>query len=312
MQDELIVFSHQDLDMAGSVINIEYKMPNIKKKYFYTNYGDIKQRVDDIEDYVKQHGNTHCLMTDISWSTNPDELHRMCSLFHKITLIDHHLYPDGFFGNYPKLKVHWDKSKSATLLTYEYLKNDIPFNKDLFEITQLTDVYDLWQIRSPLFHKAQDLNTFFWEVGKEKFINDCIASGFKLPYYYESVVQDITRRYQEAVAKFENRKLIHRSGKITVAFVDEWFNQIIIQEMQQGKDFVINATSFGIFKIRISAEADISLDKKNLLRMALCGTADIGHENAFSYKMKDPVSFENIMKQIKFVISEINRICYSD
>ena len=82
--------------------------------------------------------------------------------------------------------------------------------------------------------------------------------------------------------------------------------------MQQGKDFVINATSFGIFKIRISAEADISSDKKDLLRMALCGTKDIGHANAFTYKMKDPVSFENIMKQIKFVISEINRICYSE
>lgn len=309
MQDELIVFSHNDLDMSGTIINVEYKMPNIKKKYFYTNYGDIKQRVDDIEYHVKQHGNTHCLMTDISWSTNPDELHRMCSLFHKITLIDHHLYPDGFFENYPKLKVHWDKSKSATLLAYEYFGNN---NPDLLDLSKLIDVYDLWQIRSPLFHKAQDLNTFFWEVGKEKFINDCIASGFKLPYYYESVVQDITRRCQEAVAKFENRKLIHRSGKITVAFVDEWFNQIIIQEMQQGKDFVINATSFGIFKIRISAEADISSEKKDLLRMALCGTKDIGHECAFSYKMKDPVSFENIMKQIKFVISEINRICYSE
>lgn len=308
MQDELIVFSHTDLDMAGSIINIEYRMPNIKKKYFYTNYGDIKQRVDDIEEYVKQHGNTHCLMTDISWSTNPDELHRMCSLFQKITLIDHHLYPEGFFEDYPKLKVYWDKSKCATLLTNEYFKNE---HKELRELSEIIDVYDLWQIRSPIFHKAQDLNTFFYEVGKEKFINDVIASGFKLPYYYDNVVNDITRRYREAVAKFENRKLIHRSGKITVAFVDEWFNQIIIQEMQDGKDFVINATSFGIFKIRISAEANISSEQKDLLRIAMCGTKDIGHENAYTFKMADPVSFENIMKQIKFIVSEINRICYS-
>lgn len=311
MQDELIVFSHQDLDMSISVINIEYRMPGIKKKYFYTNYGDIDKQVQDIEDYVKQHGNKYCLMTDISWSTNPEALHKMCSIFDKITLIDHHLYPDGFFEDYPKLKVYWDKSKSASLLTYEYFKNDEPSNPDLKYITELADVYDLWQIRSPLFHKAQDLNTFFYEVGKEKFINDVIASGFKLPYYYDNVVNDITRRYREAVAKFENRKLIHRSGKITVAFVDEWFNQIIIQEMQDGKDFVINATSFGIFKIRISAEANISSEQKDLLRIAMCGTKDIGHANAYSYKMTDPVSFENIMKQIKFIVSEINRICYS-
>ena len=311
MQDELIVCSHNDLDMALSVINIEYKMPGIKKKYFYTNYGDIDKQVQDIEDYVKQHGNKYCLMTDISWSTSPEALHKICSLFEKITLIDHHLYPDGFFDNYPKLKVHWDKTKSASLLTYEYFGNNASGNTDLAYITQLTDVYDLWQIRSPLFNKAQDLNTFFWEVGKEKFINDIINSGFKLPHYYDNVVEDITRRYNEAIVKFENRKLIHRSGKITLAFVDEWFNQIIIQEMQAGKDFVVNATTFGIFKIRISAEAQINREQKDLLRISLCGTKDIGHENAFSFKLKTQVSFENIMKELKHITEQINRICYS-
>ena len=67
----------------------------------------------------------------------------------------------------------------------------------------------------------------------------------------------------------------------------------------------------GIFKIRISEDAQITSDQKDLLRISLCGTKDIGHENAYSFKMKDSVSCENIMKQIKFVVSEINRICYS-
>ena len=308
MQDELIVFLHNDLDMAGSILNIEYKMPGIKKKYFYTNYGDIDKQVQDIEDYVKQHRNKYCLMSDVSWSTSPNGLHKMCALFEKITLIDHHLYPDGFFENYPKLKVNWDKSKSATLLTNEYFKNE---NKELRELSELIDVYDLWQVKNPNFDKAQDLNEFFWEVGRDKFINDCIGAGYKLPYYYDTVVSDIQKKYTEEIAKFENRKLIHRSGKITVAFVDAWFNQILVKEMKEGKDFVINATSFGVFKIRISEDAQITSEQKDLLRIAMCGTKDIGHSNAFSYKMKDSVSFENIMKQIKFVVAEINRICYS-
>ena len=308
MQDELIVFLHNDLDAMGALLNIEYKMPGIKKKYFYTNYGDIDKQVQDIEDYVAQHGNKYCLMTDVSWSTNPAALHKMCSLFEKITLIDHHLYPGGFFDNYPKLKVNHDKSKCAALLTNEYFKNE---HKDLRELSELIDVYDLWQVKKPNFDKAQDLNEFFWEVGRDKFINDCISAGYKLPYYYDSVVSDIQKKYTEEIAKFENRKLIHRSGKITVAFVDAWFNQILVKEMKEGKDFVINATSFGIFKIRISEDAQITASQKDLLRIALCGTKDIGHSNAFSYKMKDSVSFENIMKQIKFVVSEINRICYS-
>lgn len=309
MQDELIVFTHNDLDAGGSIINIEYKMPGIKKKYFYTNYGDIEKQVQDIEDYVKQHSNKYCLMTDISWSTSPEALHKMCNLFEKITLIDHHLYPDGFFDAYPKLKVHWDKSKSATLLTYEYFKND---NTELRKLSELIDVYDLWQDTLPLFTEAQDLNEFFWEIGREKFINDCINSGYKLPHYYDSVVSDIQRKYTEEIAKFENRKLIHRSAKVTVAFVDSWFNQILVKEMKEGKDFVINATPFGIFKIRINAAAPITSAQKDLLRMSLCGTKDIGHSNAFSYKMKEQVSFENIMKHIKFVIDEINRICYAN
>lgn len=308
MQDELIVFSHNDCDMAGSVINIEYKMPNVKKKYFYTNYADINKKVQEIEDYVKQHNNTHCLMTDISWSTNPDDLHRMCALFDKITLIDHHLYPDGFFENYPKLKVNHDKSKSATLLTYHYFNND---NQNLKELSELIDVYDLWQVKHPLFDKSQELNDFFWEVGKEKFINDCISSGYTLPYYYDNVVQQINTKANEEIAKYENRKLIHRSDKMTIAFVDNWFNRILVQEMKNGKDFVINPTTYGVFKIRISVDAPLTTEMKNDLRLTLCGTKDIGHELAFSYKMKRPVSFENIMAEIKFITNEVNRICYS-
>lgn len=308
MQDELIVFSHNDLDMGGTVLNIEYKFPTLKKKYFYTNYGDIDKQVQDIEDYVKKHGNKYCLMTDISWSTSPDSLHKMCSLFERITLIDHHLYPDKFFDNYPKLKVHWDKSKCATLLTNEYFSND---NKSLRELSELIDVYDLWQDKSDKFDIAQDLNNFFWEIGKEQFINDIIHNNYTLPHYYNQVVADINKRNNETIEKFENRKLIHRSGAITVAFVDECFNQILIREMKQDKDFVINATSFGIFKIRINASANISSEQKDFLRVVLCGTKDIGHENAFTFKMKDQVSFDNIMKQIKFIIAEINKICYS-
>lgn len=307
MQDELIVFSHNDLDMSGTVLNIEYKFPNLKKKYFYTNYGDIEKQVQDIEDYVKQHGNKYCLMTDISWSTSPAALHKMCEIFERITLIDHHLYPDNFFDNYPKLKVHWDKSKSATLLTYEYLGNN---NEKLRALSELIDVYDLWKLTDERFDESQDLNNFFWEIGKEKFINDVWNSNFDLPYYYNTVSNQIKSRCLETIEKFENRKLIHRSGKVTVAFVDEYFPQILIEEMKNGKDIVINATSFGIFKIRIYQFADISSEQKDDLRLALCGTKDIGHANAFTYKMKEQVSFENIMKQIKYIIEQINMICY--
>lgn len=307
MQDELIVFSHNDLDMAGSILCIEYKMPFIKKKYFYTNYSDIKKQVDDIEQYVKQYGNTHCLMTDISWSTSPEELHRICNMFEKVTLIDHHLYPDNFFESYPKLKVYYDKNKSGALLTYEYFKIN---NPDLKEIVDLTDVYDLWQDDHIDFEKSQDLNRFFWEIGKDKFITDIINNNYKLPYYYNTVINELRKKFTEAIEKFENRKLIHRTDKITIAFVDEWFNEILVKDMAEGKDFVINVTTYGIFKIRINRKSNIPDSLKNELRLRLTGTNDVGHMNAFPFKMKNQISFENIMAEIKNVINTINDTCY--
>ncbi len=307
MKDELIVFSHCDLDMASSILCIEYKLPSVKKKYFYTNYGDIKERVDEIEDYIKKHGNTHCLMTDISWGTSSEELHRLCNMFTNITLIDHHLYSPGFFDNYPKLKVYHDENKSGALLTYEYFKIN---NPELKEIIDLTDIYDLWKDHLEDFEKSQDLNRFFWEVGKDKFITDIINNNYKLPYYYKTVTDELRRKFTEAIEKFENRKLIHRTDKITIAFVDEWFNEILVKDMAEGKDFVINVTTYGIFKIRINRKANISDSKKIDLRLRLTGNTDIGHINAFPFKMKKKISFENIMSEIKNVIDIINDVCY--
>jgi oligoribonuclease NrnB/cAMP/cGMP phosphodiesterase (DHH superfamily) len=230
-------------------------------------------------------------------------------MFQKITLIDHHLYPNGFFDNYPKLKVHWDKSKCATLLCYEYFNNQ---NDNLYKLSKLIDVYDIWQDSHPAFDISQDLNRFFWEIGMQKFVNDCISSGYTLPYYYKSVVDSITARYTEAIEKYENRKLIHRTEKITLAFVDDWFNEILVQEMKKEKDFVINATSFGIMKIRINNKANITSEMKDNLRLILTGTKDIGHQNAFTYKMKNSVSFENVMNEMKYIVQNINDICYKD
>ena len=82
--------------------------------------------------------------------------------------------------------------------------------------------------------------------------------------------------------------------------------------MKTGKDFVINATSFGIMKIRINQRANITSEMKNKLRLELTGTEDIGHENCFTYKMKNAISFENIMNEMKYIVNHINSICYKE
>jgi oligoribonuclease NrnB/cAMP/cGMP phosphodiesterase (DHH superfamily) len=305
MNDELIIFTHNDLDALGCMLNIEYKMPQIRKKYFHTNYANIVHRVDEIEDYIKQHGNTHILIPDVSFSTSKDQLRRLYNLG-KCTIIDHHLYPHGFWDEFPNMKVIHDKTKSAALLCNEYFNNQS--NVNLTKITKLINIYDLWKIKSPFFETSKDFNNYFWKFDIGYLCNEIINNDYKLPKNYMSVVQAINENYKSDIEKYEKRKLIHRAGEITLAFVDYWFNEILISEMKKGKNFVIGANSYGIIRIRISENAPYSEEMKNALRLSLTGTSDIGHMNAFTYKIKEPVNFDNLMKEIENVTSEIERI----
>lgn len=307
MNTELIVFTHNDLDALGCMLNIEYRMPSIPKKYFHTNYVNITQIVDNIEEYIKGRTDIHILIPDVSFSTAKDQLRRLYNLG-KCTIIDHHLYPDGFWDEFPNMKVHHSTQKSATLLCNEYFGNTGK-NVNLDKLTTIIDIYDLWQVKSPHFDLAQDLNEYFWQHDIAYLCNEIIQNEYKLPKNFLSVVDTIHANYNAALEKFEKRNLIHRSGEITICFVDEWFNQILIKEMKEGKNFVIGANSYGIIKIRISESAPYSDDVKNKMRIQLAGTADIGHMNAFTYKMKSSVSFDNLMKEIQKVVKVIEENC---
>lgn len=310
MNNELIVFLHNDLDAAFCQLNFEFVAPTVRKKYFYTNYGNMKEKVSEIENYIAVHRNDKILIMDVSFSNNKDQLDKLYNMFNAITLIDHHLYPEEFFNSYSdKMKVHYDKSKCAALLTNEYFKNTGK-NKDLDTLTKITDVYDLWQVEDPLFDVSQNLNNFFWELGMDKFCSEIIRFNYTLPNYYPEVVKKINDKISEGIQKLEQKKLIHRFGKVTVVFTDEFFNDVLIREMKNNQDIVINAMAYGIIKVRISQYAPFSSDKKIELSRALSGVETTGHLNAFTYKMSIQTSFENIMNEIQRVIKETYRICY--
>lgn len=310
MNNELIVFLHNDLDAAFSQLNFEFVAPTVRKKYFYTNYGNMKEKISDIENYIAVHQNNKILIMDVSFSNNKDQLDRLYSMFDSLTLIDHHLYPDNFFDYYDsKLKVHYDKSKCAALLTNEYFKNQGK-NKDLDTLTKITNVYDLWQVEDPLFDVSQNLNNFFWELGMDKFCSEVIRFNYSLPSYYPEVVKKINDRISEGIQKLEQKKLIHRFGKVTVVFTDEFFNDVLIKEMKNGQDIVINAMAYGIIKFRVSKYAPFTDEMLDTLSKVTSGEDVTGHKLAWTYKMKSQTSFENIMTEIQRVIKETFRICY--
>ena len=308
MSDELIVFTHNDLDALGCMLNLEFKFPNIKKKYFHTNYANIVDLTDQILEHQKVNGNTHIVMPDVSFSDNKESLRRIYEAFPHCTHIDHHLYADGFWDEFPNMKVVWDKSKCATLLCNEYLGNKGK-NENLDKLSFLIDIYDLWQDDTPYFDTAQDLNDYFWEVDIEWLKNEIVKGNFKLPRNYREIVEKTHNIRMNAIYNYEKRNLIHRAGDITVAFVQDWFNHILISEMRQGKNYVIGVNSYGIVKVRINQNRPATEEQLNKLRLELTGTENIGHMLAFTYKIKGQVDFNVIMAEVKKVTEAIQRIC---
>lgn len=303
MTEELIVFTHNDLDAAGCMLNIEYKWPNIDKVYFHTNYSNIPQIVSEIEAHIKKNGNKHILIVDVSFSDHKDSLEKLYNLG-KCTHIDHHMYPDGFWDEFPDMKVVWDKEKCATLLVNEYLGNTGK-NSNLDKLSKIIDIYDIWQVKHPAFDFSQDLNDYFWKAGIENFVESIKENDWKLPDDFAEEVAHIRRESDMAIQSYEERKLIHRASDITLAFVNGWFNQVLIPEMRNGQNFVIGINSHGIVRVRINQDSPYTDEQKNSLRFALIGAEDHGHMNAFTYKVDNP-KFENLIKEAEKVVEKID------
>jgi len=315
MTEKLIVFTHNDLDALGCMLNIQFKFPDVPKEYFHTNYANIDAIVTEIERYVQQTGSKHILIVDVSFGDNKAALQKLYDTGAKITHIDHHLYPENFWADFPDMKVHWSKEKSATLLCNDYFGNTGK-NANLDRVSELIDVYDIWQVKKGRhFAIAQDINDYFWSKVKtegltiEQLMNQFINAGWKLPPDYQGLVQSIKEGYTKEIADYEARGLINRAGEITLCFIPDWFNHVLVKEMANGKNFVIGLNSYGIIRCRINEDAPYTDEQKNALRKELAGTATIGHTNAFTYKIPDPVNFDKLMAEAQRVAGAIERHC---
>ena len=301
MSEELIIFTHNDLDMMGCMLNINHAL-NVKKKYFYTNYVNIPEIVGNIEAHILANQNTHMIITDVSFSDNKDYLKQLYDTGINITYIDHHLYPDNFFDAFPNMSVHWDDTKSATMLCYEFFRND---NPNLLKLSTLIDVYDLWQVDSPYFDISQLLNAYYWNYDVVELANSIKELDYNLPPDFASVTNEIKDKWDTAIQQYESSGRLLRAEGITFAFIDgEFFNPVLINEMRNGQDAVIGIADTGIVRVRINKDADITNEKKDEIRNALTGTKDIGHMNAFTYKMEHAVNSDTKINEAKKIIGE--------
>lgn len=307
MKQEIIVFTHHDLDAMGSMINVEFKFPDIDKKYFSTNYFNMDERICEIIDYSKEHNINVLLIADVSFSENKDNLDLLYKHFDRITLIDHHLYPEEFWDDFPNMKIVHDTKKSATLLCHEYFSN-AGKNKNLDKLTRIIDVYDIWQTEEPEFQFSQDLNEYFWTYDLELLTQKIAQNEYKLPNDFLEVSNNIKNNIKHDIVDYNKRGLIQRSKDVTICFVNKWFNQIMLSEMENGQNIVIGISSYGYVKIRINKKAPYTDAQKEELRSLITGNPNLGHMDAFSYKYESKPSFDNSLKEIQRIVEIFEKV----
>lgn len=302
---KIVVFTHNDLDMAGCVLNIEFKFPDVHKQYFFTNYSDIPKKTKEILKYVSENDVSHLIIADVSFSDNKDSLRELYQVI-PIAHVDHHMYPTGFWDEFPKMKVVWDTSKSASLLLNESLGNKGK-NEQLDKLTGLIDVYDTWKETHPAFDISQDLNDYFWKVGQEGFLRGVIQRDLKLPEDFFDVVKELHVEMAKAIGSLESSGKIRRSGEASVIFTDydtgKWFNRVMLREMRSGQEFVIGASDFGIIKVRINRAGGYTEDSLRAIREELTGKPDYGHLYAFTYKVHEDT--DTVLKEVQKVMGTI-------
>lgn len=314
---ELIVLTHNDLDAAGAILNIEFKTPDITKQYFCTNYNDLSEIAEALCAFAAQRGLKKLVATDVSFSDNLPVLEKLAGEFEQMVVIDHHMYPVGFWETFeekfPRVTVVYDTTKCATELTADVLgnANGSPEGQKLDKLSKLIGVYDIWKYKHPAFDLAQSLNDYFWEVGMLAFVQSFTESKYGFPTDYSEVTDRCLQRHVSAVSQLEAASLIRRVQEVTVAFMERFAARFVVDEHRRGQEFVIVANSYGIIRIRINQDSDLSSEQLNDLRFKLTGHHEYGHPHAFTYKVDvtDSTSaFEEVTKEIQRIIVAINSV----
>lgn len=305
---EIVHLTHHDLDALGCMLNLEIATPGIPKKTFHTNYVDIEEVISDVCEYISLNSPKLLVISDISFSRHKHLLLRLQNQNIKAIFIDHHRYTDSFFDDI-HIKIHHNNNKSAAKITQEVFKT-LGKNKNLDTLTNLIDVFDIWQDTREEFKSTLTINSYFWEKvnkkGLDNFYYDVLDNNYKLPHDFVQFYKENIREAQEKVQKARDKKLIMSDGFITTVFMDEFFNEVLYEEFKKGVQFVVIANSYGIVRYRFSNHSRLSDEIKIQIKKELLPDPNIGHLNAFGDKIPNH-NFDKIMEKVKEVYYIINK-----
>lgn len=302
-----VTLTHNDFDGLGSLLMLMIKFK--PQAHFFTNYHDFDNAVKQVIQYKRENDADTLLIADLSFSDHPELLERLNMVFEgNIFLVDHHMYPDGFWDNFSFKRII-DTERCATRILFEDLKlnediKDIEFRERAKAFVELVDIWDCWRDEDPKFEPALYCNELFSSLKSDnasliKIARDQI--GHKLGIFQDitSFKQVYLNGYQEFLKNLEDSKLIWRYPGVTFVFSWDFMPKLLMDEYARGTKIVV-AIQYGIVKVRCNHHAGLTEEWLNNLRHQLTGMDKFCHLHAFTYKLDNA--------DVKGVVSECKKI----
>lgn len=316
-----IIVTHYDLDGVGAGMLAKDYLGN---KLGYdahivpANYDRLPEAVTNVP--MAHPENIFLFVSDLRIET--------CDLKHilenhpnveRLVYIDHHEREGGieelqdlkkFFPN--RFYFSWDKTKSATQLTYDEFaywesRNNIigvnrleEYERRYSHFANIVNAYDMWATEDALFPQAYRLNDVFWDIGFKQFVEDTI-DGYVWTEKFEESANKVAEKRDEYFSKshdYITEVELNKGKKICIAlfpaseYVNDYtlrFNSdiyIVLKSVKKsGTTWSVRSRNKGCFNMHmLASEAATSLGGKGG-----------GHPEASGMNIPEGVTLENVV-----------------
>lgn len=312
-----VTLTHNDFDGLGSLLMLMIKFK--PEAHFFTNYHDFEKAVDQIIKYKHENDADTLLIADLSFSDHPQLLERLNMVFEgNIFLVDHHMYPEGFWEPFSFKKIV-DTARCATRILFE----DLNLNKDIKDpdfaakaakFVTMVDVWDCWRDEDPLFKEAMYHNELFLSLktGNASIVQiakDQIGHHFGIFQDISSFKEAYDQQYEGFKKNLKEKNLIWRYPNVTFVFSWDFLPKVLEDEYDLGTKVVV-AVQYGIVKIRINRHVGLTEGQLNNLRRELTGMDAFCHLHAFTYKT-EAIKPKEMVQECKRVFDAVNAMVKS-
>lgn len=312
-----VTLTHNDFDGLGSLLMLMIKFK--PEAYFFTNYYDFDKAVKQVIEYKHEHDIDTLLVADLSFSDHPQLLERLNMVFEgNIFLVDHHMYPEGFWDQFSFKKII-DTERCATRILFEDLNlnediKDPDFRDRTARFVKIIDTWDCWRDEDPLFKEAMYHNELFLSLKTDnasivQIAKDQIGHHFGIFQDISSFKAAYDQQYEQFKRDLESKNLIWCYPNVTFVFSWDFLPKVLEDEYERGAK-IVAAIQYGIVKVRANQHAGLTEEQLNKLREVLTGMDAFCHLHAFTYKTEAHKPQE-MVQECKRIFDAVNDIIKS-